>query len=183
MILALSGYARVGKDAFYTAVSGEYPEAVRLSFADELKKDCQIFLDMKFPGQYDVINNVKDKIFWRDLLIAWGQRCRALDAAYWIKALEEANKEVLQDKSKIKIITDCRFQNEIEWAKSLGGRVIRINRKGYTPNNPTEEKSFKEIDEKKSYDLELVNNTDCVEDYNTLCLELFDYAIGGFECL
>jgi hypothetical protein len=181
MIIGLSGFARVGKDEMCRiclahAKAFGFEVSYRHSFADALKKECQLFLDMTFPGKYDVINNTADKVFWRDLLVTWGERCRAIDPDYWIKRLLEnpTGAKLLSDDPKtLHVITDARYPNEAAWIKDdLGGQVVRLSRTGFGPANSVEEKSIKEIDDQWLYDHHVLNS------YKSL--ELFEAAIVDF---
>ena len=59
-IIGLIGYARAGKDT----IASYYPEYHRVSFADELKKECQIMLEA-LGKKADIIGNDQDKCFYR----------------------------------------------------------------------------------------------------------------------
>ncbi len=72
MLIGLCGYARSGKDEFYRAVFSTYTK--RLAFATRESKKCRLFLDTHYPGEFDVIINDADKVFWRNLLVDWGAR-------------------------------------------------------------------------------------------------------------
>lgn len=138
MLIGLLGYARVGKDTMASAMMN----FTQMSFAAPLKKEVQKMLKAsKLDPDVDFsIDSYKVK--YRPMLVAWGAIKRAEDPDYWIKLLSISQNSV--NTSDI-VITDVRYKNEIDWIKSLGGKVILVARPGYGPANDEEKKSFGEI--------------------------------------
>ncbi len=140
MLIGLCGYARSGKDEFYKAVSGAYTR--RLAFATRVKQEVQDFLNVHFPGKFDVINNDADKIFWRKLLVGWGDTCRKVDANIWIDKLKSDSADVLSNNSIIKYVTDVRYLNEAQWVLDNNGILIMIKRADVFADNDVEDETI-----------------------------------------
>lgn len=138
MIIGLCGYSKVGKDTV-AAVLENY---TRLAFADALK--CEVSIMLASQG-FDVNLWGEDKEQWRDLLVLWGRKRRALDADYWIKQM--FMRHVNQLRYGRSVITDVRYANEAKWITDRGGLVIRLQRPGIKPANEEEYMSFKALDE------------------------------------
>lgn len=147
MLIGLCGYAQSGKDEFAAALTGDNAFK-RVAFADEVKKDCQAFIDSKFPGMFDVINNPNHKKLWRKLLVGWGDSARVTDIDYWIRRLVKANLTLFgREREHHIIVTDVRYLNEAQWVvNEKDGMLVRIHRVGITPNNDTEAATIAEID-------------------------------------
>lgn len=143
MIIGLCGYARSGKDEFYRAVFSTYTK--RLAFATRVKQEVQAFLDTHYPGEFDVINNDADKVFWRNLVVGWGDTCRKVDPNIWIDKLQADNAAVLKDNSFIKYVTDVRYLNEGQWVLDNNGILIYVDRADNYPDNIVEERTIGEI--------------------------------------
>lgn len=135
MILGLSGYARVGKNA----LADQLENYQQFAFATALKKEVTVMLQA-VGINVDVFQT--DKEAWRDMLVFWGRKRRELDIDYWIKRLY-MSAAPLDDKRIV--ITDVRYPNEVRWIKSKGGIVIGLDRPGYRPANEEEAITIKEI--------------------------------------
>lgn len=78
-----------------------------------------------------------------------------LDDKIWIWMME---RDILDNDSNI-VISDCRFPNEIEMIKDLGGIIIKVSRDGSLINSHSSEKQVDEL----SYD-HLIENNSTLED-------------------
>jgi len=137
-IVALCGYARTGKDTAAFEMGFLNPTFKRYSFADELKNDIGILpaiLGHDTPENKEAI---------RPLWVAYGHAARELDPGHWIARLDRVMRMDLEQPEN-RIITDCRYADEIDWVMSKGGLVICITRPGYGPANKEERDSFREI--------------------------------------
>lgn len=125
MLIAFSGKRGTGKSsaANYLVKTHGYK---KISFADRLKEYSEILA----PGIVSKMTlHNKEKAFFkngetrRDFMIKLGQFMRYYDDSYWIKAagIDTAGWPDV-------VVDDCRFANEAEYIKSLGGKIIRINR-------------------------------------------------------
>ena len=124
-IIAFTGLAQSGKTTAANYIQG----AKILSFADPVK---QIVLT---AFNWDGVKDEKG----RRLLQVIGTECaRAYDYDIWVKKMRELLKKEspLHD---ILAIDDCRFDNEAQLVRELGGIVIEINRPGCAPDGHASE--------------------------------------------
>jgi dephospho-CoA kinase len=136
MLLALSGAKNSGKD-----VVGEYLVKKygfkRIAFADKLKKsvtalfdiDASLLEELKNSNDtimfFDKNGNAWFSMTFRELLQRYGTEAHrdVFGKDFWI---DHALKGINPNDDIV--ITDCRFENEIEKVKSLGGEIARIVR-------------------------------------------------------
>lgn len=86
---------------------------------------------------------------------------------FWIKNFDKWYKEELKDDPRSKVvITDVRFQNEVDYIKSLGGIIVKIHR-------PIIEKNKDNM-----YNHESEINIDNITNYH--CIILNDNTIDNF---
>lgn len=116
----------------------------KYSFADELKNEVMADFGLTKEEVYK-FKNVNSRRILQDI----GMRRRQEDPSYWIKRvgarihndtlemLDFANlygifteKEVLNLYDPHVVIDDLRFQNEAEWAKGNGFKIVKLVRKG-----------------------------------------------------
>lgn len=122
IIIGLSGRKRSGKDTVCEIIQRMCPGAKRFAFADALKRE----LSEATKVSIDTIEKEKDR--FRMGLQWWGTELRRTqDEEYWVKQLIQA---IRTSDCKLAVITDCRFPNEAETVRSMGGNVIRIERAG-----------------------------------------------------
>ena len=126
MLIAFSGSMGTGKTsaANYLAKTHGYK---KISFATKLREIAEFIM----PGITLALADPrkKNKPYFsngesaRDFVINLGKLIRYHDPEYFIKAanLENAGWPDI-------VVDDCRFQNEAEHIKNLGGRIIRVNR-------------------------------------------------------
>jgi hypothetical protein len=162
MLIGLTGKRLSGKDTCgdYICENFNYK---RYAFADPLKKAVQNMFDFSDEQLYSEKKEEKD-IYWdieprRVLQIFGTDIVRNLFPKYllpklgnnfWIKRFE-----IWYEKNKNPtgiIVTDLRFQNEIDIIKKLGGIVIKIKREGG--------RNKSEIDKHESENIEMLENID-----------------------
>lgn len=91
---------------------------------------------------------------------------------FWIKTME---KYLLENKDIDIAVTDCRFQNEVDFIHKMGGIVVKINRKSMdqSKNQFDNHNSELEIDNIKNFDY-IINN-----DYDLQTMfEFLDHIIN-----
>ena len=126
-IIGICGPARSGKDTLadsFIEIFKEYKvKTQKLSFAKELKYECKSFV--KRTLGIDIFTEVtEEKDIIRPLLVTWGTHVRRkLNDNVWIDALAKR-----MHSNKIIIISDVRFENEFNWIKERGGKIVFINR-------------------------------------------------------
>ena len=142
MILGLCGLARSGKDSFFRFAEEYYNkqniECKRFAFADELKEEVDDFLMTHFQLSA-FTNNPEEKNIIRPMLVTHGMMKRKISKGeYWINKIED--KAINYSKqNKIAVITDVRFENEIDWINK-NGKSIHITKIGNkSPNSEEKE--------------------------------------------
>lgn len=142
MIIGLSGYARSGKNEVANILVNEF-EFEQRAFADKLREALYALNPM--CGR-DSDYSDRPVIYVQDVIDEFGwDGVKETVHSYEIRRLlqrmgTEMGREVLGDTTWVDaatqnlperlVFTDCRFPNEAEKVKSLGGVVIRVKRKG-----------------------------------------------------
>ena len=134
------------------------------NFADILKQNiCMNILGLSYEQCYGsdeeknkitnlLINNEPSSS--RDIMQYIGTDIfRKIEPNVWV---DSTIKLILSDNPQLAIITDCRFPNEVEAIKSVGGKIIRLTRNPFNSDHLSES-----ILDKDKYDW---NNFDYVID-------------------
>jgi hypothetical protein len=126
-IYGLTGKARNGKDSFYKEVKKIIPDAVRVAFGDEVK--IEVSQVTGFTVEYIEAN----KDIFRPMLQFWATEFRRNLVAkdYWIKRIKIRP----CDLDKPIFVTDLRFENEAEFIRSKGGKIIRVIKSNHSSND------------------------------------------------
>jgi hypothetical protein len=182
MIIALSGYARSGKDTIAAAFIAAHPEYRRVAFADTLravalKANPVIPYDTMndYELDHDPLSKVISEYGWdgykespyADGVRAFLQRLgvavrEELGENAWVNAalVQATTADGLYALPENLIITDCRFRNEAQAVKDRGGIVVRVTRPGVGPAN--DHISEHDLDD-YPFDI-IINNEDTPED-------------------
>jgi hypothetical protein len=142
MIIGLSGFAGSGKDSFYK-ISKELLslnfKIDRCAFADILKSECDEFL-IQNVGISSFTENREEKEIIRPFLVTYGTHVkRKINPMCWIDKLEAImDPSDLTSKTKLRFITDVRYENEAQWVLDKKGFLISIDRDGVGPANSEE---------------------------------------------
>jgi len=126
-IIAIAGNARCGKDTLgknFSYLLKEYGIKSSLySFADELKRETDDFLKQTL-GISSYTDDDNEKAIIRPFLVFWGTEIRRkLNPTIWV---DKVLKRIKED--EVAIITDLRFENELEFVKSHNGSIIYLSR-------------------------------------------------------
>lgn len=169
-IYGITGKKGSGKDSFAKLVQDYNPNFTILRFADDLKwmthkifnfplaymesqeekarkLKTPIEMDLYLPEmiQYTGLPLQKNNIIaytLREILQYFGtEYVRAVCDGYWVNRVLDKIKRI---KNKV-LIPDCRFENEVSALKSIGGKIIKINRID-SLNDSDSHKSEQEID-------------------------------------
>lgn len=143
-IIGISGPARSGKDTlgdqFISILSEWGLKCEKASFANQLKNETDDFLK-KTIGISSFTQDDDEKKIIRPFLVTWGTHVRRkLNPDVWIDSI----KNQLSD-DKITIISDVRFQNELDWVKDNGGYTVFVDR--YTPQGTLVQPANKDEEE------------------------------------
>ena len=121
-IIGLMGRRGSGKDTIAKAAQKLDDSVVRLAFGDGVKHEVAEVIG----HSHVFLDEHKEQL--RPLLQAWGTEYRRnlCDPHHWIKSL--ANRLNGVDSESIVLITDVRFQNEVDFIREQGGVVVRVVR-------------------------------------------------------
>ena len=131
------------------------PEIKLYSFADPLKQDiCINMFGLTYEQCYGTDDNKNSltNIEWKNMPGYNGENnglmtarqvmefigtdiFRKIDTNVWVNA---TIKKINKDKSKLAIITDCRFPNEIQAIKNNGGKILRLTRNPFNSDHLSE---------------------------------------------
>lgn len=116
------------------------------NFADILKTDiCMKILGLTYDQCYGTDENKNEltniqwddkKLTARDVMQIVGTDIfRKLDTNVWVRTTID---RIVQDQPDLAIITDCRFPNEVDAIKQIGGKIIRLTRDPFQSNHLSE---------------------------------------------
>ena len=141
MIIAISGKKGVGKTSAANYVAKQYGYQ-KISFSTALKDLAKHifpqFTESMLNGELKEVPQtfLNGGGTPREFLEKLGQFLRYWDKDYWLK---EIDKVISFNPHRNYVCDDCRFPNEVEYFKGLGGTIVRINR--YPSQNPYREDS------------------------------------------
>lgn len=123
----LSGPPRSGKDSIAGHLTTFYYYH-RIAHADAVRTACAEAVSVPLV---DFVRAPKD--IQRPMLQAIGHNARYFDPDIWVNMVDAAFHEEkrwhLQANHPFRVVvTDCRYPNEVEWAKRNGFTVIRVDR-------------------------------------------------------
>ena len=157
IIIGLSGKKQSGKDTVYELAADllQGPIIGRVAFADPLKQEVSEITGMtcKFIEE--------NKSDFRELLQVWGTefRRRFNGNDYWINKMD---KIIEQSSAHLDVlfITDIRFKNEADYIKSIGGKLVRVERRQYDtyPGTIDTHSTERDMDDYSQFDYVLNND-------------------------
>ena len=169
-IIAFAGRKQSGKTTsaeFVANLFGTYGDSKIYNFADPLKNLCMDILGLEYRQCYgsDEEKNELVNCFWdnhqltaREVLqIVGTDMFRTMQKDVWSNA---TIRRILRDQPEMAIIADCRFPNEVDAIKRVGGIVIKLTRNPHNSFHASEMALDPE-----QYDQ---NNFDCIIDNNDL---------------
>jgi predicted AAA+ superfamily ATPase len=144
-IVGITGCARSGKDTFCRLSAEVFKKEkdkniVRAGFADAVKGDLHQLL-VKNVGISAYTNVDEEKELIRPLLVEYGTNLkRRLNPNCWIERMQP-NLDLAKHLNSTLMITDVRYENEIDFIEEKGGVIVYIDMKGNKPANSEEEKN------------------------------------------
>lgn len=163
MIIGVLGHKRNGKDTIADYLVENY-EFKKICFADALKNMSRQLFGLTDEQLYGDKKEVEDE-YWqttpRKILQFVGTElfrkqfaklCPHVKEGIWV---EIAKKKILNTKENV-VISDVRFQNEVDMIHSLNGIVIKVVRPSIS--NIDYHESELGIDKIKDFDLEMLND-------------------------
>lgn len=140
-IIGFTGQAGAGKDTCADIIMNTFESVELLSITEPLKKSCQILFNLTNEQLHDTI--IKETVDPR-----WNKSPRELfqwlgtdiirntfDPDFFVKNVEQ---RIMNSTNEYIVISDIRFNNEAKMIKSLGGKIIKIDRKDYSINSTHE---------------------------------------------
>lgn len=164
-LIGLAGRKHSGKDTVCTIIGALVgsESVARVAFADALKIEVFDWLEDGMPGtdipevvyyaaldldgldpRPDLACDI-DKLAWvdrnklelRKMLQVWGTDYRRKqDETYWIRKCRERIAQKASEGYKVIVVTDCRFPNEADMVKELGGELVLVSRPGLPNDDP-----------------------------------------------
>lgn len=146
-IIAFAGRKQSGKTTCSEFIQSLYPtSSVVYNFADPLKKGiCIDILGLSYDQCYgtDEEKNELVDCYWENnqlsarevMQIVGTDIFRKMKHNVWSDSIV---RRIKQQNPKIAIIADCRFPNEVDAIKSVGGIVIKLTRNPYNSNHSSE---------------------------------------------
>ena len=104
----------------------------QISFAIPLRNAVNDIINS--PNFYNVVSPPDNKeaviphlgVSWREMMIAFGNAGRSLSPDFWVRIMEHRMKLLPYDY----VIDDLRFQNEYNYLRSKGAKIVRIENPG-----------------------------------------------------
>jgi hypothetical protein len=168
-VIGILGKKQHGKDTIANYMVEKYGY-IRVAFADAIKD----MLKCSFRFSEEQLNgNLKETIdeFWqikprqvlqfvgtelfRDKM---GELLPHVETNFWVFIIKKKIHDTLKVNPSAKfVISDCRFENEVNFIKEMGGQVIRVVRPTVENNTESNHSSEKYIDD-LPFDFKIVNN-------------------------
>ena len=151
-LVGILGRKRTGKDSSGDYMISKY-NYTRYAFADPIKDILKIMFDFN-DKQLNEDKEIIDKM-WnispREILQQFGTEICRNDLKKYIPNIELDNEtlwvklfRIFYEKNKEKdiVVTDVRFLDEINGIKSLGGKIIKVNRDNLEYDSHSSEKGI-----------------------------------------
>ncbi len=160
-VIGISGSRCAGKDTFYQFLYQLNKRFKRYAFADALKYDLHPLIKTQF--NIDILNiNPRDKEVIRPILISYGSAWRYYDKDHWVKKVYTSiQNEYVYDKNIVPVITDLRYENELNFLREKFGQNflhIHINRINNIEPTPEEMESISFIKDLADVNITWGNN-------------------------
>lgn len=136
-LVGLVGKAGSGKDTLADELAVDGWEKV--AFADSLKHLCIDYLGLSYDDAYTQEGKMRFNETWgmtnREILQRVGTEAmrNGFDKDVWVKIALLKIRRMLADGKKV-ILTDCRFDNEAQMIRDLGGIVVEVVRDSQSQN-------------------------------------------------
>jgi hypothetical protein len=177
-IIAFAGRKQSGKTTsaeFVTKLFWEHGDSKIYNFADPLKRLCMDILGLEYRQCYgsDEEKNELVNCFWdnrqltaREVLqIVGTDMLRTMQQYVWSNA---TIRKILIEKPDVAIIADCRFPNEVNAIKNVGGIVIKLSRNPYNSFHSSEIALDPDEYDQNNFDLIIDNQDISIDDQNKI---------------
>lgn len=131
--------------------------------------DMRFILAPRVVSRLKNDNMLKDNITIRQFLQLFGSDvCRRIKDDCWVKSCLD---RIENEQSKLAIICDCRFRNEVDLIKSAGGKVIHLKKTRANKDAHISENDLVEYGPEK-FDAVIDNNDMTLQEKNYKVLDL-----------
>jgi len=170
-IIGITGLAGSGKDTLADMlISTGKNTGIRYSFADPVKKAASVMFGVELSRFYDRIIKESTHIFWgispRKMaqLVGTDMARNVFDDQIWIKRakIEIQNMPAKSPWLEFVAIPDVRFENEADFIRENGGKLIHIRRPGQEVIKESDHESENGVKFKQG-DVEFVNGSTLME--------------------
>ena len=186
MIIAFAGRKQSGKTTCCEYIKNYAnaflieSNAVKIyNFADPLKQDiCINILGLTYKQCYgtDEQKNELVNCYWNNqqlsarevMQLVGTDMFRTMQKNVWSDAII---RKILRDKPWLALVADCRFPNEVEAIKQVGGYVIKLNRNPYNSDHASEIALDEQRYDQTNFDLIIDNQTLSIVEQNRLVYE------------
>jgi len=184
-IIAFAGRKQSGKTTcsefvakYHNGTTESFNSSKIYNFADPLKQDiCMNILGLSYSQCYgeDIDKNTPTQLVWdgkqltaREVMQFVGTDLfRKMKHDVWANATIQ---KINNDKPALAIIADCRFPNEVEAVKEVGGIVIKLNRNPHNSNHASETALDEENYSIKNFDLVIYNENISIDEQNNMVI-------------
>lgn len=135
-VIGLVGKKRSGKDTAADWMTKGCPLSAKIAFADPLKNamvallGCKSVEDMEAEfGKEDPIpflGGVSLRKMYQTLGTEWGRRL--IHSHLWIKLMDRRLDQLEKEGFELVVVSDVRFENEAEYLRNRGARMVHIVR-------------------------------------------------------
>ena len=180
-IIAFAGRKQSGKTTsaeFVANLFWQHKDSKIYNFADPLKNLCIDILGLEHKQCYgsDEDKNQLVDCYWdnhqlsaREVLqIVGTDMFRRMQNHVWSNA---TIRQILKDKPNIAIIADCRFPNEVNAIKNVGGIVIKLTRNPYNSYHASEMALDSDQYNQSMFDLVIENGNMTIVEHNKVIYE------------
>jgi hypothetical protein len=196
LIIGITGRKRSGKDTIGNYLV-ENCGFVRVAYADALKEACiQIFGFSNDQVYGDELKEVIDEDWGhtpRELLQKVGTElfrdtlpklCKNISNDIWIKSVKRKIKNLSKQGYNKFVITDVRFQNELDFIKESKGVTWKVTR-GFIPDSslsPLHEPALLPPTQLSPIINDIKDKSTCREDLTNVPIHQSEALIDNFEC-
>ena len=184
-IIAFAGRKQSGKTTSAEFVSNlfyQFGDSKIYNFAYPLKNLCIDILGLEYNQCYgsDEDKNQLVNCYWdnkqltaREVLqIVGTDMFRKMQNHVWSNA---TIRQILREQPNVAIIADCRFPNEVDAIKNVGGIVIKLTRNPYNSNHASEIALDPDQYDQFNFDLIIENNDISITEQNKIIFDFLQF--------
>lgn len=161
-LIGLVGVKHSGKDTVANYIKSNYEHVTTHAFAKPLKEACKtlfLFTDEQLhdPSQKEKMDerwNMSPRQAFQ--FIGTDVFRKTICSDFWLLHFSFWFEQLQKTDNQIVVITDVRFQNEVDLLKKMGGTIIKINRQTELQDNHESEQGIHTL---VNIDYEINNNS------------------------